>query len=1032
MQHFLRTKTFMVVCILAALVGLYAIAGFVIAPKLVRSALLKDIPETIGATPTVGEIHINPFLFQVTVTDFSLAGAGGEKLIGFHRLFVDFDLSSIWHRAYSFGVIDLDSPYVGASVAQDGSLNLLKLQPKATTPKPKQSDKDEAIPALRIGSFKVTQGLVTYEDHSHPDVFAARLEPINFELREFTTGVAGGQFTLTGASKLGERIEWHGHVSVQPLESDGEFHIDGLQVHTLWEYLEDKLNFVVNSGRIDLAATYKFKAAPPESNEPPSVNLDVSKVSLTDLTVRPKDADADWITVPSLAVTGTTVDLAKRQAHVEEVALTGIKLLAWLEQDGSVNLMKLAAAPTAPGGQTKLGAPAPVLATATTPAVTSSSGGATGAAPVGAAPAGSAAAAVGAPPAPWQYDVHEFVLRDASLSVEDRSVHPTVKVLLAPFGVQVSGISQDLSKPLTVMLDTHINEGGSLSASGEVVPQPATANLSLKLADLDLAPIQPYIGQHTAMTLLTGKVGTEGKVHYGVQKGMPSIQFTGDLHVDKLHTVDNALQDDFVNWERLDVLGVNFTQGPGRLDIAQVVFNKLYARVIIESDESMNVKRVLAGPNWTPPPAAADRKAAPGKAAADGKAAAAPAPAAGMPMSIKKITVQASQANFSDFSVKPNFTAAIQKLEGSITGLSSKDGSRATMDLHGSVGEYSPVTIAGEFNVLGPKLYTDIAMGFHNIELTVFNPYSGKFAGYNISKGKLNTDFHYKIDGRKLDAQHHIVVEQLEFGDKTESKDAVSLPIKLAVSLLKDRNGVIDLNVPVTGSLDDPQFRLAPIIWKVFVNILEKAVTAPFALLGSLFGGNKPDIQFIDFQPGVAVVDADANEKLATVAKALGERPQLKIEVPIGMVPDVDRPGLVAARFKGEVDAALAAKAGSKAAGAKASGGFDQLDPGTQLDVLTQVYAKDLGGSPKYPDEVTSIKAKPDQTAAKIEFLSKAIRDHIQVPDADLQALGQQRALAVQSVLLTDEQAATGRVFLVTNDKAVAKDGSVRLELSLQ
>jgi hypothetical protein len=714
----------------------------------------------------------------------------------------------------------------------------------------------------------VTQGLVTYEDHSHPDVFAARLEPINFELREFTTGVAGGQFTLTGASKLGERIEWHGHLSVQPLESDGEFHIDGLQVHTLWEYLEDKLNFVVNSGRIDLAATYKFKAAPPDSNGPPSVNVDISKVSLTDLTVRPKDAEADWITVPSLAVTGTTVDLAKRQAHVEEVALTGIKLLAWLEQDGSVNLMKLAAAPTAPGGVPKSGATGPVLATATAPAVTGSAagatGGATGAAPVGAAPAGSAAsasaaaggpaagtgvppsaavastvtvapavkaaptvvantaaAAVGAPPAPWQYDVHQFVLRDASLSVEDRSVHPAVKVLLAPIGVEVSGISQDLSKPLTVTLDTHINEGGSLSATGEVVPQPATANLTVKLADLDLAPLQPYIGQRTAMTLLTGKVATEAKVHYGVQKGMPSLRFTGDVHVNKLHTVDNALQDDFVNWERLDVLGVNFTQGPGRLDIAQVVFNKLYARVIIESDESMNVKRVLAGPNWTPPPAAAaDGKSAPAKAASaaavptaaasakmsstkgSGKVAAAaavPAPAAGMPMSIKKITVQASQANFSDFSVTPNFTAAIQKLEGSITGLSSKDGSRATMDLHGSVGDYSPVTIAGEFNVLGPTLYTDIAMGFHNIELTVFNPYSGKFAGYNISKGKLNTDFHYKIDGRKLDAQHHIVVEQLEFGDKTESKDAVSLPIKLAVALLKDRNGVIDLNVPVTG-----------------------------------------------------------------------------------------------------------------------------------------------------------------------------------------------------------------------------------------
>jgi len=188
--------------------------------------------------------------------------------------------------------------------------------------------------------------------------------------------------------------------------------------------------------------------------------------------------------------------------------------------------------------------------------------------------------------------------------------------------------------------------------------------------------------------------------------------------------------------------------------------------------------------------------------------------------------------DFADLSVKPNFATGIQKLEGSITGLSSQPKSRAHIDLHGSVDQFAPVSIVGDVNVLGAALYTDLTMSFHNIELSTFNPYSGKFAGYNISKGKLSTDLHYLVDGRKLDAQHHIVVDQLEFGDKTESKDAVSLPIKLAVALMKDRNGVIDLNLPVNGSLDDPQFKLGPIIWKVFVNILEKAVTAPFALLG--------------------------------------------------------------------------------------------------------------------------------------------------------------------------------------------------------
>ncbi|MDB6085457.1 MAG: hypothetical protein JWN43_3338, partial [Gammaproteobacteria bacterium] len=357
MLPFFKTKTFRILVIVALLVGAYAIAGFVFAPKLIRSALLKDIPQSIGATPAVGEIRVNPFLFQITVDKFSLAGQGGERLLGFERLFVDFELSSIWHRAYSFANIDIFSPYVSATVSQDGSLNLAQLRPKSA---PSPAQKSGAVPAVRIGSFKISQGSVSYEDRSRPDVFAAHLEPVNFELREFTTGAEGGKFTFTGSSKLGERIEWHGHVSVQPIESDGEFRVDGLLVHTVWEYLEDRLNFLVNSGSLDVAATYKFSAGggpvtggPAVSNpamgvpavggpasggpalaRPANLQVALSKFALSDLAIRPKDAGEDWITVPALNVTGATLDLANRQAHVDVISATGMKLVTWLEPDG--------------------------------------------------------------------------------------------------------------------------------------------------------------------------------------------------------------------------------------------------------------------------------------------------------------------------------------------------------------------------------------------------------------------------------------------------------------------------------------------------------------------------------------------------------------------------------------------------------------------------------------------------------------------------------------------------------------------------
>jgi hypothetical protein len=323
-------------------------------------------------------------------------------------------------------------------------------------------------------------------------------------------------------------------------------------------------------------------------------------------------------------------------------------------------------------------------------------------------------------------------------------------------------------------------------------------------------------------------------------------------------------------------------------------------------------------------------------------------------------------------------------------------------------------------------------MSFRNIELSTFNPYSGKFAGYNISKGKLTTELHYKVQGRKLDAQHHIIVEQLEFGEKTESKAAVSLPVKLAVALLKDRDGVIDLNLPVTGSLDDPQFKLAPIIWKVFVNILEKAVTAPFALLGSLFGGG-PDLQFVDFEPGAAQLDPVAVEKGQTLVKALGERPQLKMEIPIAVVNELDRPRLIEQKFQAQLQSQLQAQApGARKKATGAPTDFAQLDPAPQLEMLTQLYAKNVGAQPKFPESIAAIKTKPEIIAAKIDFLSGELRQHITVSEAELTALGQQRALNLQQALLTGTQIDPGRVFLVANDKAKNEDGRIRLELSLR
>ena len=276
-----------------------------------------------------------------------------------------------------------------------------------------------------------------------------------------------------------------------------------------------------------------------------------------------------------------------------------------------------------------------------------------------------------------------------------------------------------------------------------------------------------------------------------------------------------------------------------------------------------------------------------------------------MPMSIGTVRVIDGSVNYADFWIQPNFAVGIQALNGTINGLSSDPKSRAKVKLDGKVDRYAPVSINGELNLLAATVYSDITMSFKGLELTTMTPYSGHFAGYKIDKGKLSVDLSYKIDQRKLNAEQHFVIDQLQLGDAVDSPDAVHLPLKLAVALLKDRNGVIDLPLPITGSLDDPQFKIGPIIWHALVNLLEKAVVAPFAAIGRLFGGHGEEMKFIDFAPGSAALDASSKEKLDALTKALQEHNQLQLDVPIVYSQELDGPVLA----KQKLDQKLIARA---------------------------------------------------------------------------------------------------------------------------
>ncbi|HSN72900.1 MAG TPA: DUF748 domain-containing protein, partial [Steroidobacteraceae bacterium] len=598
---------------------------------------------------------------------------------------------------------------------------------------------------------------------------------------------------------------------------------------------------------------------------------------------------------------------------------------------------------------------------------------------------------------------------------------------VSPLSLTARGISLDLSRPIALELAATINDRGLLSASGEVAPQPLAGDLDIGYENGSLVIAQPYVSRIAALTVRSGRFDVDGRLALRPEGGdEPMVRFAGQVSAQELNTVDNDQQQDLVNFERLDVKEIDLALAPGGLAIGEIVVARPFARVIIAPDQSINVAEVFANAEAVAP-ASADEP--------DVEATQPSAEAEPFPVAIRRVEIKGGTLDFSDFFIEPDFQATVDALGGTIEGLSSDPASKAAIDLNGHViSEFSPVSIKGQMNLFSFDRFTDIDMAFRNIDLPVFNPYSGKFAGYGIAKGKLTTELDYLIRDRKLEAGHRIRLDQLEWGEATGSEDAVTIPIKLATALLKDRNGVIALDFPVGGSLDDPSFKIGPVIWQVVRNLLVKIVTAPFAFIGSLFEGAE-DAQFVTFAAGSAELETANAESLAALAQALLERPQLKLDIPVRRMPEVDGPALKTRKYELELERATRVATG---AAEDAPVDFGALAPEQKTEVLTAVYTV-LSGSvptipaaPPAPEGTSRADAKALETQHANDYLEDSIRSLITVSDDELLKLAEARAQVVQKVLLESAAIDPERVFLTAGEKVTVDGEQVKLELGLE
>ncbi len=923
--------------------------------------------------------------------DLAVQHTDGTPALTLKTLSTAIERAEVIEQQVALSSVRIDSPALAVVRRRDGSFDVLDLMPAAGTVAPAPAAAG-AVPAkpwrFRIGEIVLTGGRAHVEDRvAQPSVKVA-LAPINVTVKGL--GNAPGteaEVALTALADFGAKIEHRGLVSIAPLAARGHLAITSLPLAKLEPYYAPYVTLKVAEGSLDLATDYTTGNA----NAPMAPKFDNLSLALAQVRVLTPGVKEPLWRVPRFAVNGASVDLSGRHITIAEAAVAGAVGYVLRTPNGKTQYDSIVKA--------------------------------------GAAPVAAARGAAAVAEAPWTVAATRVTGSNATVTFDDRvPAHPVV-TRLTRLDLSVEGATNAPRHDATVALRGTLNQRGTFDVKGPVSALPPKGRLAVRTRGISLVPFQPYVADKVNATLNAGSLSNAGTLAFDATPGKPlGLSYQGDVTVSDVAAVTKPAMQDLLRWKSAKVDGLRFTLQPLKADVEAIALDDFFARLILNPDGVFNLQQLTGGP---PPPItpvpmqAAVKTASPALAPRSIETTAQAAAAGALPANIRlgKITFTNGNVNYSDFYVKPNYTANLTGLSGTVTEMTpDKPGDLA---IRAKIDDAAPVEIDGRVNALSSSLFLDIKASARDIELPPLSPYSVKYAGYGIQKGKLSVNVKYLVQNRTLAAENNVYLDQLTFGERVESPTATKLPVLLAVALLKDRNGVIDINLPISGSLDDPQFSVGGLIVRVIVNLITKAITAPFALIGAAFGGG-PELSYIDFAAGTAVLNDVAVKRLEALAKALDSRPGLKLEVAGRVDPAPDREALKTAMVQGKVKAQKL-RALSREGGEIASPDAVVVDKAEYEEYLKRAYRAEKFDKPR-----NMLGFAKDIPAAQMEALMLA---NTQVSDDDLRVLANQRAQAAKSFLVDKGHIAGERIFLVTPkmDAEGVKEGKpTRVDFSLK
>ena len=903
--------------------------------------------------------------------ELEMLQTGGGQLVKLPSFEVLIDAIDVFANKTSLKSIKSEGLELHVHRSRDGKINLANLIASAaetttvdTKPEPTPAGKPYAYIVEEIALGSAT---IHFTDDQLKRPYKTRLDNVNFKITNLTNETGKkANVELSFESEAKEKFAHTGTLQLTPLLAEGKLDIEGLKPGALRPYYDDALAAEIKDGFFELSTQYRFE----NKEGQPDIKLTELAANLRGLRLELAGQPEPLWRVASLAIKEGAVDVGKKTIVIG--ALEGKDGNGYIqrEADGTLNL-------------TRIAKPQPSTAAPAQPAKPSEG--------------------------EWRIDAKQIVLDRFRINVDDRSNPTPAKISVSDLSLRGENFSTAKNQRAKATLRARINEKGVVRLVGTATANPVNAKFVVDAQDVDLVSFQPYLDSQVNFLLTGGRAGTKGEFTFDASGAGPAkVNYQGGVQVADFGAVEKNGQQDLLKWKALALDALQFDLEPFQLRIGEITLADFYSRLILGADGNLNLQNLTVQKeekkSETPTQEKPVEKAvAPAAESAPPKA-----------VTIGKINLKEGNIQFSDFFVKPNYSANLTSVHGAISEL--KPETPGDLDLQARLDNAAPVEIKGKINPLSKELFLDIVADAKEIELSTMSPYSAKYVGYGIERGKLSFNVKYKLENRKLSAENKIILNQLTFGEKIESPTATKLPVLLAVALMKDRNGVIDVDLPISGSLDDPQFSVGGIVLRIIINLITRAVTAPFTLLASAFGGgggSGDDLSYIEFDNGRANLNPAGQAKVATLARALNNRPALNLEIMGRVDPLTDLDGLKRVGIERKVKAQKLKELARKGESPRS---VDDVQVATSE---YPQYLKAAYGEESFPKPRNLIGLAQDLPVPEMERL---MMQHAKSSDDDMRQLASQRAQVVRDAILATGQASTERLSVVAAKQLTAEE----------